>query len=154
RDLLADLGDLIDGDIAELAAAFGQPSPAPEPDDHGYMELPLDWARAWRWSMVLPRAVLAGWETAIAAVTERHGTPDDGALGRRAPRFLAGRPESPYTPEQLSELPPIEAAELVAAWRLEPDTGRWGSSVYELGSALENAIAADVVGWTEDPAGI
>lgn len=151
RDLLADLGDLIDGEIAELAAAFGQPSPALEPDDHGYMELPSDWARAWRWSMVLPRAVLAGWETAIAAVTERHGTPDDGALGRRAPRFLSGRPESPYTTEQLSELPPNEAAELVAAWRLEPDTGIWGSSVYELGSALENAIAAEVVSWTEDP---
>lgn len=129
RDLVADLGDLADGEIAQVAAAFGQPSLAPEPDDHRYVELPPDWARAWRWSMVLPSAVLAGWETAVAAVTERHGTPDVGALGRRAPRFLSARPESPYTAEQLSELPPIEAAELVAAWRIEPDTGVWGSSV-------------------------
>lgn len=151
RDLLADLGDLGDDDTAQLAAAFGQPSPAPEPDDDGSLGLPSDWARAWRWSMVLPSAVLAGWEAAIAAVTDRHGVPDEGALSRRVPRFLSGRPESPYTTEQLSALEPIDAAELVAAWRIEPDTGVWGSSVYELGSALENAIATDVARWTDDP---
>lgn len=151
RDLLTDLGDLVGGEIAQVATAFGQPLPAPDPDDHGYVELPRDWVRAWRWSMVLPPAALAGWETAIAAVTERHGIPGTDALRRRAPRFISGRPESPYTTEQLSELPPIEAAERVAAWRIEPETGAWGSSVYELGSALENAIAADLVSWTEDP---
>ncbi len=154
RDLLADLGDLAADEIARLAAAFGPPSPAPEPDEHGYVATPPDWARAWRWSMVLPSAVLCGWEAAIAAVTERHGTPDEASLSSRAPRFPSARPESPYTSEQLSALPPIEAAELVAAWRIEPDTGVWGSSVYELGSALESAIAADVANWSADPVGV
>lgn len=154
RDLLADLGELSDLEIAQLAAAFGAPSPAPEPDDDGYMRTPADWSRAWRWSMVLPAAVLDGWEEQTAAVTKDHGVPDAGALSRRLPRHFWGRPESPYTAEEFADMPPLDAAALVAAWRPEPDKGTWSSSVWDLASALERVIAADVDSWAADPVAV
>lgn len=151
RDLIADLGPLTDVEIRLLASAFGTPSPSPQPDPEGNVDPPPDWARAWRWSMVLPASVLTSWETAIAAVTKLHGSPDAGSLSRRIPRVLSARPESPYRTEDLAALSPIDAAERVSAWRLKPSDGFWGSGTYELGSALEAAITADVQAWTIDP---
>jgi hypothetical protein len=151
RDLLADLGELGQSEITLLADAFGTPSPEPKPDPAGVAELPYDWARAWRWSLLLPHGVLARWEQAIAAVTARRGEPQGSALDNRIPRFITGRPKSPYTTEQLAELAPVQAAGLVAAWRPGEEDGWWGNSVWELASTLENVIKDDVPAWIADP---
>ena len=137
-----------------LAAAFGTPSPAPESDDDGYLRTPADWDRAWRWSAVLPAGVLDEWAEAIAAVTKNHGVPDPGALDRRLPRSFSVRPESPYSAGELAGLSPLDAADLVASWRRQPDRGLWGSSVWDLASTLEGVIAADVNAWVSDPAAV
>ena len=108
RDLLADLGELAPDEVDQLSAELGQPSPQPDPDERGFLDIPRDWRRAWGWSTVLPPEVLGRWDQPIAAVTERHGPPDDYALDRQLPSSIAGRPDSPYTTEQLSELPPID----------------------------------------------
>lgn len=154
RDLLADIGALSTEEAADLAGALGEPSPPSAPDEEGFAPFPQDWRQAWRWSTVVPPDVLVGWEPAIAAVTGQWGLPDDDTLHQRGPVPVSGRPDSPYTAQQLAELPPIEAAGLVAAWRAEPDRSSWGTSLYELGSELEQTIAADLAAWTADPVGI
>ncbi len=94
RDLLADLGQLTDVEIAELAIAFGAPSEAPESDGNGMVTLPADWARAWRWSMLLPPAVLDSWTAAIEAVIGRHGPPDPEAFSASASEAFLGAVQS------------------------------------------------------------
>lgn len=155
RDLLADLGDLSQQEVADLATAFGTPSPIAEPDEEADTAwLPDDWARAWRWSLILPTGVLEGWEHAISAVSAQHGEPTAAALDTRIPQFLPGRPESPYTAEQLALLPPVEAATLVSTWRPGADDGFWGNSVWELASTFGNVVEADVPAWLADPVAI
>jgi len=151
RDLLDDLGELTDDEVAVLASAFGEPSEAPKPDEDGVTRLPADWARAWRWSMLLSDTALDRWRESVAAVTEVHGPPDEGSLSRRVPRFLSGRPESPISSDQLTAIAPIHAARLVATWRPGTESGAWGGGVWELASTLEEVIKADVAAWTEDP---
>lgn len=151
RDLLADVGDLSDDEVAVLVEALGEPSPAPDPPSD---EFPDDWARAWRWSLLLPAAVLEGWANEIAAVTAKHGTPNISSLDTRVPLFLSGRPESPLTVEQLTAVAPLQAAELVAGWRPNETQSWWGNSVWELASALESAVKDGVAGWTADPTAI
>lgn len=155
RDLLMSLGELTDSETSLLAEAFGTPSSEPDPDpDTGVGDLPDDWARAWRWSLLLPSAVLAGWEDAIAAVTAQYGEPSVNVFDARVPRFFYDRPKSPYTAEQLAELAPSDAAELVAAWRPGEDDGWWGNSVSELSSTLERVIQNGLDRWIADPPGI
>ncbi|MGR3939301.1 hypothetical protein [Streptomyces sp. BRA346] len=91
-------------------------TPSAEPQDPA-MFPPKDWARAWRWSLVLPDAVFTQWQHAIAQVTARYGAPDPEALDCRSelPQTLTG--QSAHTEEELAALSVLEAAELVARWR-------------------------------------
>lgn len=129
-------------------SALGTPSGAPQ--DPAAMP-PEDWARAWRWSLVLPEVVLAQWQEPIAQVTARHGSPDPEALDRRLelPGMLTG--QSAHSEDELAALPVLEAAELVASWR--PDaTSDWRLvGARELARTLEAVVKADPDGWSTDP---
>lgn len=139
-------------DLAVWTEALGAPSPAPATGDD---RIPRDWARAWRWAAVLPDHVLTGWRDAIGHVSARHGEPDPQALTRdRRPRWEVGFGKSPYSTEQLSTRPPLEAAVLVGAWGPDAESERKMFGRLELARALEEVVKADPVGWSADPEAI
>ncbi|WP_020578864.1 hypothetical protein [Actinopolymorpha alba] len=148
KALLDDLQPLADSELVRLRAAFGTPSLAPADG----ARKPLG-ARAWRWSTVLPDVVLAGWKSAINAVSEVHGAPDPSALTRRTATFGAISGSPPISADDLANLGVLDAAALVAAWRPSPDAP-WGVSARELARALESVVKADPEAWTQDPVAV
>lgn len=133
-------------DLEVWAETLGTPSSAAiDGDDH----IPNDWARAWRWAMVLPEHVLGAWQEAIGHVSERHGTPDSQVLtGARSPWWKARYGQSPHNVEALSALPPLEAAKLVAAWMPDAASQQQMFGHLELARALGDAVKANPEGWS------
>ncbi|GAA2463082.1 hypothetical protein GCM10010405_54350 [Streptomyces macrosporus] len=139
-------------DLADWTETLGTPSSAPANSED---RIPRDWARAWRWAAVLPDHVLTGWRHAIAHVSARHGKPDPRALTRsRSPLWEADFGKSPYSTEYLSARPPLEAAALVSAWQPDVESERQIFGRLELARALAEAVKADPVGWSSDPAAV
>lgn len=146
RVLLEDLTPMDVEEIELLHAKFGTPPPArvdPERIDR-------DSARAWRWSMLLPAPVLAGWEDAIEAVTATHGIPDIGALDRRTPMSGSMVGSSPISRDELAALAPLDAAATATRWRPTPND-RWGVSARELARTIEALAQEHPQAWAEDP---
>jgi hypothetical protein len=135
------------------AVTFGDPSPAPE-DAEGGRSIPDDWARAWRWSLVLPPNTLTGWSEQIAYVTAHHGEPSAMALETRPDRAWISSGRSPHGAEALAALPPLAAAALIASWRPDESSGWNLVSARELARTLETVVKADPTGWAEDPTSI
>lgn len=134
-------------DVAELEVwreALGTPS---ERDGVG---VPADWARAWRWSAVLPGELLTDWEEQIARVSDEYGpsTPD---FGRRIPPFVGSWGQSPYSAEELAALSVAEAESLIAQWR--PDSlDSWRlKGARELARALQATVESNPGPWSDDP---
>ena len=151
RLLLDGLTPFSSEEILELRDALGQPAPPPPSSDRG--PLGVNWARAWRWSMILPSGVLVGWDEAIAAVAAIHGQPDPTALDRPMRNAVFSHGFSPYPPEDLAAIEPLAAAELAAAWR--PSAGdAWGVSARELARSIESVVKDDPVAWIDSPAEI
>lgn len=151
KALIDDLLPLEDTDAERLRRAFGSPSPGPAED--GSNPFGDNWPRAWRWSLVLPDAVLAGWESAISAVTEKHGTPDPSILTGRTPSSGAISGSSPISTDDLAKLDVLDAASLVAAWRPSA-TDPWGVSARALARSLESVIKNAPEAWTQDPVAV
>ncbi|MEO9236814.1 MAG: hypothetical protein ABI418_01855, partial [Jatrophihabitantaceae bacterium] len=154
--------DLIDNILASnptpdqldvWTASLGDPSPAPEVAE-GAQSIPNDWARAWRWSLVLPPNTLTGWREQIVCVTAQHGEPSATALETRLERVSISSGQSPHSTEALAALPPIAAAALIASWRPDERSGWNLVSARELARTLETVVKADPIGWTEDPTSI
>ena len=139
------------GTLDAWADALGTPSAAPSDPE---ASPPKDWARAWRWSLVLPKDLLALWREPIAQVTARYGPSDPEALDHRLelPRMLKG--QSAHSEDELAGLPVLQAAKLVASWR--PDaTSDWNLiGARELARTLESVVKADPEGWSTDPTAI
>jgi len=159
RDLINDILTipLSPAEVARWRAALGQPSPPSVPDGEGDLYPGVigdDWARAWRWSMVLPDEVLEGWEEAIAAVTTQHGEPLPTSLDTRIPRHHFGTGRSAYTAEELTALPVLKAAALVSAWRPRTDDAWPGVIARELARTLEAVVKQHPREWTEDPSAV
>jgi hypothetical protein len=146
--LITDLSPFSDDEVDRLRTAFGQPSPLdPDRPDVPYGS---NWPRAWRWAMVLPAGVLAGWDDAIASVSKDHGRPDPAALSQRTSRVTGGWSRSPISTEDLELRDVIDAARTIASWRPDPSDA-WGLSARELARALEATVTANPAAWTEDP---
>ncbi|WNV84869.1 hypothetical protein [Umezawaea sp. Da 62-37] len=148
-----DLVDVIiagNPDPAELTVwreALGTPSAL---DGDG---LPDDWARAWRWSAVLPSDSLRGWEEQIARVSELHSSPES-AFDRRIPLFSSRWGQSVYSVEELAGHPVGEAATLIAQWRPSAED-KWSlKSARQLARALQTAVESSPTQWSEDPVGV
>ncbi|MFC8350802.1 hypothetical protein [Streptomyces sp. NPDC057280] len=133
-----------------MSAALGTP---PGPDDlasydpSGAGRPPRAWLRVWRWSPVLPEAVAAPWEPALALL--RQVSPSGPADPRTAdPLFQITDPPQPaVTADQAARLaaeqgPSAVAAVLAAA----PDAG---TSPYLM--VLRTLIDHDPTSWTTDP---
>ncbi len=149
RALIGDLAPMDGDEIELLHAAFGSPPQAPiDPE-----RIDRDSARAWRWSMLLPAAVLAGWEDAIDAVTAVHGKPDTGALARRTPMSGSYVGSSPISQDELAALAPLDAATSAAGWRPTPNDP-WGVSARELARTIEALATEHPQSWAADPVAI
>ncbi|WP_141974974.1 hypothetical protein [Saccharothrix saharensis] len=138
---------------ARLAAwtdALGSPSPLPADP----AVLPRDWARAWRWSAILPEHLLTGWQEPITAVAEHHGRLDREAFDRRIPAFFSQWGQSAYTEEQLAALPVLDAARLIAGWRPDADSEQRLISARELARTLQAVVAAAPSTWSTDPVAV
>jgi hypothetical protein len=148
---LVDAVIAVNPDPAQLAVwtdALGSPSdPTTDPD-----LLPEDWGRAWRWSVVLPGYVLAGWEGPIAAVSALHGQIDPEAFGHRLQAASWTWGQSPHSQAELAALPVLDAARLVTGWRPDADSTRRMTGARELATVLESVVAAEPRDWTEDAA--
>jgi hypothetical protein len=129
---------------------LGEPSATPT-DPLDLRNVPDDWVMAWRWSPILPEAVLERWRGAIAAVQATAGTADGAALVTRVDPYSGwATGQSPYTVDELSRREPLDAAALVAQWRREPTTSALVGA-RELGRTLEEVVKAAPEGWTTDP---
>lgn len=151
--------DLIDSVLSndpqrEMLEAWSSALGTPSPRLQNARSVPEDWARAWRWSVVLPDVVLAKWQEPIAQVTARYGPPDQQALDRRSelPQMLTG--QSAYSEEELASLPVQEAAELVAVWRPDETSDRRLVGARELARSLEAVAKADPDAWSSDPVAV
>ncbi|MGH9026759.1 MAG: hypothetical protein ACRDWD_11700, partial [Acidimicrobiia bacterium] len=138
--------------LAELepwSAALGLPS-VRSPEDEEAEAFPDDWARVWRWSTALPPGVLEPWRDVITAVAEVHGQPSRERFSQRTPSYGFATGGSPYSPEQLGELKPLDAAHLIATWRPDDRSSFALVSARELGRALEEVVAGAPSAWTAD----
>jgi hypothetical protein len=140
------------GMLDAWAVALGTPSAAPSDPEAAP---PTDWARAWRWSRVLPEDVLTAWRDPIAQVTTRYGSPKPEDLDRRSQlSSFALMGQSAHSEDELAGLPVLEAAELVASWR--PDaTSDWNMvGARELARTLEAVVKKHPDRWSTNPTAV
>ncbi|MGH3962847.1 MAG: hypothetical protein ACRDRY_06265 [Pseudonocardiaceae bacterium] len=153
RDLVANVlsTEPESGMLGSWAEALGTPSAAPS-DPRA--RPPEDWARAWRWSLVLPEDVHALWHEPIAQITARYGPPNPEALDHRLelPQMLTG--QSAHSENELAGLPVLQAAELVASWRPDATSDRNLIGARELARTLEAVVKEDPDGWSTDPTAV
>ncbi|WP_177215865.1 hypothetical protein [Actinokineospora terrae] len=124
--------------------ALGSPSSAIDTDERP----PDDWIRGWRWASILPETVLGAWSDVLARMTSQFGTLDNSEFDKRARLWsYAG---SAYSSDALGQLPVLEAADQVAAWRPDPSAGWQQNSARELARALETTVTAAPTAWAED----
>lgn len=105
-----------------------------------------EWRRSYLWSAFLPTQVYASWATSVAVISGAYGPP----VKRKDPiRATFGYGRSPITSEELSAMPPQEAAQWVANW--SPSDAEWLVSARELGRALESTVSSNCEDWARDP---
>ncbi|MET9451979.1 hypothetical protein [Streptomyces cinerochromogenes] len=105
-----------------------------------------EWLRAYRWSAFLPTEVSASWATVVAVISGAYGPP----VKHKEPiRTTFGFGRSPISSEELSAMPPQDAAQWVANW--SPSNAEWLVSARELGRALESAVSSNAADWARDP---
>jgi len=153
RDLIEDIlrVPLSREEVVRMREAFGEPSPVAY-DDDGAETFGENWARGWRWSLILPKEILEAWERPIAIVTEARGTPSRRSLDTRVSPVTSWG-SSPYNEEELLALDVQEAADLVSRWR--PSTADpWGVSARELARTLEAVVKNHPREWTVDPSAV
>lgn len=146
RVLIEDLTPMNSEETELLRTAFGAPPPAPVVSQG----IDRESARAWRWSMLLPAPVLAGWEDAVDAVTVVHGNPDIDALNRRTPMSGSMVGSSPISQDELAALTPLDAAARAARWRPTANDP-WGVSAREMARTIEALAKQRPRDWAEDP---
>lgn len=133
--------------LAPWTDALGTPSPPPaDPEVQ-----PRDWARAWRWSAVLPPYLLTPWQEQIAAVSVRHGRLDPGAFDRRFPTSYAMWGQSAYSTDELAALSVLDAASMIAGWRPDADSDQRMLGARELARTLQTVVTAGPQAWAVDP---
>jgi hypothetical protein len=114
--------------------------------------LSADLIRAHRWLVAFPCDAVSSWHAVDAELSTHLGpAPTDGVLIRRlGPHFVGS--VTPITVEELSALPPQEAAKKVAAWRPQPESSFLGPSAEGLADTLRQAMDADTQRWIDaDP---
>jgi hypothetical protein len=116
-------------------------------------EPPRDWLRVWQWSVMLPDYVLAAWRAQIDHVTSRYGEIDHEALTQPVPD-LWDFVTSPYTSDNLAELPVEEAAALIARWEPAANQPFAVGGPIELARALQKVVHDNPLSWTNDPVSV
>lgn len=136
--------DEVPGVDAAVAAALGEPPAASVQFDD---PLPDATLRAHRWLVAVPQSLVPDWHRADIAITEEVGpASQDGVLMRVGRAGFVGA-SSPLALDDLTALPPLEAAGRVATWRPERGGSFLDPSAEGLAETLRQAIDADPAGW-------
>ncbi|MGY1969016.1 hypothetical protein ACW9HH_32680 [Nocardia gipuzkoensis] len=130
--------------------ALGSPTPAAADAS----VVPDDWVKAWRWSAIIPEDLLGSWQAPITAVAEHYGQFDQTAFSQRIPRFIRASEQSPYSVEELTSAPVLDAARVVAGWRPDNAAGRQMLSTYALARTLQSAVNEAPLSWVADPVAV
>ena len=93
-------------------------------------------------------AAVGSWAQPASVIATIFGMPTREGLERR-PRLEAGWGQSPMTADDLSAVPPMEAAERISDWR--PDPSNILVSARELARTLELVVKAHPALWLESP---
>lgn len=113
--------------------------------------LPESWMRAESWAVLLPTDFTDSWQILFRVLAERYGELHRDDLLRRDP-VGAVRVGSPITVEELSSMPPEQAAETVTRWRPKP--GDWNVSTLELARTLQTLVKENPGAWLLEPESI
>jgi hypothetical protein len=111
-------------------------------------QLPEEWLRAYHWAAVLPEQAVAAWSQPASIIAAAYGTPTREALKKRR-RVEVGSGRSPMTAQEITAMPPIEAARIISAWR--PDPSEWLVGARELARTLEAVVKGSRAAWLESP---
>jgi hypothetical protein len=129
---------------AAVAGALGEAPATPG----ALEEPPADTTgRAHRWLVAVPEPAAPDWHRADAAITEQIGVASqDGVMMRVSAARFAGA-SSPIALDDLTAMPPLEAAARVAAWRRQAGSSFLDPSAEGLAGTLRQAIDAGPARW-------
>ena len=113
--------------------------------------LPEEWYRAWTWIPLLPDDVTNSWRAPYQVLAAVLGELRRESLLERS-TVEARSVESPIAAEELTSIPPRQAATAIARWR--PDPGAFYVSARQLARTLEEVIKDDPAAWLSDPVAI
>lgn len=135
-----------------LRDAFGEPPPdAATTRAAADGDIPSEWRRIAQWALLLPQDVAGPWAVAARVLLPNFDATGPQALAHR-PQSKAFTSTSPYAAEALAALPPLQACELIAAWRPRP--GERYRDPHRLGDALQSVVRGDPAAWLIDPGSV
>jgi hypothetical protein len=132
-----------------LVSALGAPPTLEELATAPSDRIPTPWRRPYWWLAALPATITERWRIAAAILTAKYGPPPSPHQPRLAGGFQVGAP-SPYSKEELQELPPVEAATRVGSWR-PTETGPSAPTTFGLADVLRQVVHARPTPWQEAP---
>ncbi len=128
-------------DLQRLAGAM--PS-APTIDEIGTAlrehTLTEEWVRTYRWLGLLPSEVQGAWADPYTVLCAEVGVPGPERLRQRR-QVISGSGRSAHSADELGAMDPLDAADLVARWRPDPNEFMVGG--LELARSFEAAAIAD-----------
>lgn len=102
--------------------------------------LSKEWIRTYHWLGLLPPEVQGAWADPYAVLCAEGGVPGRERLRRRR-QVISGCGRSAHSADELGAMDPLDAADLVACWR--PDPNEFMVGAVELARAFEAAAIAD-----------
>ena len=99
-----------------------------------------EWIRTYHWLGLLPPEVQGAWADPYAVLCADFGVPGPERLRQRR-QVISGWGRSAHSADELGAMDPLDAADVVAAWR--PDPNEFMVGAIELARAFEAAAIAD-----------
>jgi hypothetical protein len=133
----------------QLVGALGAPPTLEELASAPADRMPAPWRRPYWWLAAFPATVTDGWRIAAAILTAKYGPPPSPLQPKLAVAVRVGAP-SPYSTEELQELPPVEAATRIGSWR-PTETGFSAPTTFGLADVLRQVVHAHPAPWQDAP---
>lgn len=130
--------------------------PAPSVSEVGQSlasnNIPRSWWYTIRWLDILPVETFGMWTNSATILWSEFGRKNRNDLAKPQPVIEFKSVDSPISADQLSTIPPLEAAGTIAQWR--PDPSDWTASARRLATTLESVIQNNPSEWVTNPIAI